>query len=127
MRTILLAATLLAALSPASAAERLAGPFDAHVLRVIDGDTFVARIPVWLGLDVTVSVRLRGIDTAELRGPCPGQAQAARDLLSGLLATGPIRLTDITHDKYAGRVNAKVRLADGQDASEVIGAEKQCR
>lgn len=65
---------------------------------------------------VTVSVRLRGIDTPELHGPCPTQAQAAKAMLSRLLATVPIRLTDIAHNKYAGRVDATVMLGDGRDA-----------
>jgi endonuclease YncB( thermonuclease family) len=32
------------------------------VLRVIDGDTFEARIRIWPGHDVTTKVRLRDID-----------------------------------------------------------------
>src|SRR5690348_503028 len=36
--------------------------YPAEVLRVIDGDTFAARVRVWPGLDVETKVRLRGID-----------------------------------------------------------------
>ncbi|HSV30240.1 MAG TPA: thermonuclease family protein [Candidatus Omnitrophota bacterium] len=123
-------AALLAAPFPAPAADRLAGPYDAQVLRVIDGDTFEARVPVWLGLDMTVRIRLRGVDTPELHGPCPAQAQAAKAMLSHLLATGPVRLTDITHDKYAGRVDATVVLSDGRDVGKVMegaGMTMPCR
>jgi endonuclease YncB( thermonuclease family) len=34
----------------------------AEVLRVLDGDTFEARVRLWPGLDVTTKVRLRGVD-----------------------------------------------------------------
>jgi endonuclease YncB( thermonuclease family) len=38
----------------------------AEVVRVIDGDTFEARVRIWPGMDVTTRVRLRGIDAPEL-------------------------------------------------------------
>jgi hypothetical protein len=34
----------------------------AEVLRVIDGDTFEARVRVWPGFDIAIEVRRRGID-----------------------------------------------------------------
>src|SRR5262245_48856132 len=33
-----------------------------EILRVIDGDTFLAQVHVWPGIDITTKVRLRGID-----------------------------------------------------------------
>src|SRR5437764_15297572 len=42
----------------------------AEILRVLDGDTFEARVRVWPGLDITTKVRLRGIDAPELRAHC---------------------------------------------------------
>ena len=45
----------------------------AEILRVIDGDTFEARVRVWPGLDITTKVRLRGIDAPELRAHCEGE------------------------------------------------------
>src|SRR5690348_9640474 len=70
------------ALSANWSAVRLAHP--AEVLRVIDGDTFEARINLWPGLEVTTRVRLRGIDAPELRAHCDDErikAEAARDAL----------------------------------------------
>src|ERR1700758_2669384 len=58
--------------------------YPAEVLRVIDGDTFEARVRVWPGLDVDTKVRLRDIDAAELHARCPDElakAQAARTAL----------------------------------------------
>src|ERR1700750_1770804 len=61
-----------------SSSARLA--LSADVLRVIDGDTFEARVHLWPGLYVTTRVRLRGIDAPELKARCGGarlQAQVA--------------------------------------------------
>jgi endonuclease YncB( thermonuclease family) len=84
------------------------------VLRVIDGDTFEARVHVWPGLDITTKVRLRGIDAAELRARCPAErtmAEAARDALGEMLAEGSVGVFSVSLDKYGGRVvaNAKTR------------------
>ena len=43
---------------------RLPGPFPAEVLGVIDGDTFEARVTIWLGHEVTTRVRLLGRATS---------------------------------------------------------------
>src|SRR5215216_3144877 len=58
--------------------------YSAEVLRVIDGDTFEARVRIWPGLDVTTKVRLRNIDAPELKARCTEEqmrAEAARDRL----------------------------------------------
>lgn len=93
---------------PASAI-RSGAPVPAEVLRVIDGDTFEARVHVWPGLDVTTKVRLRGIDAPELRARCPAErskAEAARDALAEMLAQGAVGVYGISLDKYGGRVVA---------------------
>jgi endonuclease YncB( thermonuclease family) len=85
------------------------GALPAEVLRVIDGDTFEARVHVWPGIDITTKVRLRGIDAAELRARCPSelaQAEAARDALKAMLAEGAVTVSAIGPDKYGGRVVA---------------------
>ena len=79
---------LALAASPAAEAKDLPGPYSATVTRVIDGDTFEARIHIWLGQESLTLVRLRGIDAPELRGKCPNEseaAKAARDHLAVLL------------------------------------------
>jgi endonuclease YncB( thermonuclease family) len=84
----------------------------AEVLRVIDGDTFEARVHVWPGLDITTKVRLRGIDAPELRARCPAErtkAEAARDALVAMLAEGTVGVSGVALDKYGGRVVADAR------------------
>ncbi len=97
---------------------RLAGPYSARVLAIIDGDTFVARIPVWIGQEVTTHVRLRGIDAPELKGRCAAEtrlALEARQALADILASGRINLRDIGTGKYAGRVIARVFVTSKHD------------
>lgn len=94
---------------------RLQGPFEAQVLRIVDGDTFEARIRVWFGQDITTLVRLRGLDAPELASRCPEEgrrAEAARDHLTLLLTSGALRLRDVSRDKYGGRVVATAIVAD---------------
>src|SRR5271167_3168598 len=88
---------------------RLTATHPAEVLRVIDGDTFEARVHLWPGLDITTKIRLRGIDAPELKARCLAErsmAEAARDALGDMLAEGAVGVSAITLDKYGGRVVA---------------------
>jgi endonuclease YncB( thermonuclease family) len=102
------------------------GTHPAEVLRVIDGDTFEARVHLWPGLDVTTKIRLRGIDAPELRARCPAEramAEAARDALAGMLAEGAVGVSAVTPDKYGGRV-----VADAATRSVAsVSAEMQAK
>jgi endonuclease YncB( thermonuclease family) len=94
---------------PPIAAPVRGGTHPAEVLRVIDGDTFEARVHVWPGLDITTKIRLRGIDAPELKAHCPAErtlAEAARDALRDMLAEGTVGISAVTPDKYGGRVVA---------------------
>lgn len=106
---------------PAIAArDALPGPYGASVLRIIDGDTFEARLRVWFGQDVTVAVRIRGFDAPELNSKCPRDlalAQEARAALADVLASGPLILRDVGRDKYNGRIVASVEIAGGAPES----------
>jgi endonuclease YncB( thermonuclease family) len=98
----------------------LAGPVEARVLRLIDGDTFVAEAFVWPGHSVTVSVRIRGIDAPEMRGRCEAERAAAREaraVLGRLLGQGRVLVRNIGGDKYYGRVVADVASGEGSDVA----------
>ena len=64
--------------SAAAAKQVLPGPFAFELLEVIDGDTFRARVDIWLGQSVTVKVRLKGVDTPEMNGKCAAEKKLAR-------------------------------------------------
>ncbi len=100
---------------------RLAYPAD--VLRVIDGDTFEARVRVWPGLDVDTKVRLRGIDAAELHARCSDElakAHAARTALETILAEGGVAVSRVGVDKYGGRVDAVASTRNTADVSAAM-------
>ncbi len=94
-----------------------------EVLRIIDGDTFEARVRVWPGLDVDTKIRLRGIDAAELHARCPSelaQAQAARVALQNILAEGEVTISRVGIDKYGGRVDATIATHKTADVSAAM-------
>jgi endonuclease YncB( thermonuclease family) len=97
--------------------------YPADILRVIDGDTFEARVRAWPGLDVTTKVRLRGIDAPELRAVCAEErrtAEAARERLQAMLARGRVAIADVSLDKYGGRVVASVSTVDVADVAAAL-------
>jgi endonuclease YncB( thermonuclease family) len=111
--------------APAHAAEPAAirGAYAAEVLRVIDGDTFEARVQLWPGLAVTTKVRLRGIDAPELKAHCSDErskAEAARGALAALLAEADLTVFRVSLDKYGGRVLAEAATARTPDVSHAL-------
>jgi len=95
----------------------------AEVLRVVDGDTFEARVDIWPGMQITTKVRLRGIDAAEMRARCADErtkALAAREALARILAQGDVGISRVGQDKYGGRVDADVSTAKTPDVSAAM-------
>jgi endonuclease YncB( thermonuclease family) len=93
------------------------------VLRVLDGDTFEARVHVWPGLDITTKVRLRGIDAPELKAKCSEErpkAEASRNALSAILAEGAVEISRVGIDKYGGRVDADAATKSTPDVSAAL-------
>jgi len=109
--------------APSAAAASRVGVYPAEVIRVIDGDTFQARVRVWPGLDVDTKVRLRNVDAPELHARCADElarAQAARAALETMLAAGGVTLSRVGIDKYGGRVDALVATRDTADVSTAL-------
>jgi endonuclease YncB( thermonuclease family) len=108
--------------APASAARsRTLHP--AEVLRVVDGDTFDARVHLWPGLEITTRVRLRGIDAPEMKARCGEErdkAEAARNALKLLLDQGEVGIAHVTIDKYGGRVLADASTHATPDVSSAL-------
>lgn len=95
----------------------------AEVVRVLDGDTFEARVRIWPGMEVTTRVRLRGIDAPEMHARCDDErvkAIAARDGLTQILSEGTVGISRIGQDKYGGRVDADVSTAKTSDVSAAM-------
>ncbi len=99
------------------------GGYSLQGLRVADGDTFEARVNVWPGIDITTKVRLRGIDTPELKARCADErmkAETARASLTQILAEGDVEIRRVTIDKFGGRVDADVSTRATPDISAAL-------
>lgn len=122
-----------------------------RVIRVLDGDTFEIEVPGDNTLGLTLSVRVRGINTPERHSRCGrtdaelnrlpqaerAAARAERDrmrrreqelaeqataqAIALLMPPGGdamVTIRNYHHDKYGGRINATVILADGSEMAE---------
>lgn len=101
-----------------------------EVVRVIDGDTFEARVHLWPGLEMITRVRLRGIDAPEMKGACAEEArmaEAASEALRVQLADGDVTIFNIGPDKYNGRVVADAATRRTPNVSSVLLAAGHAR
>jgi endonuclease YncB( thermonuclease family) len=101
----------------------LALSYPAELVRVIDGDTFEARVRVWPGVEAVTRVRLRSVDAPEMKARCEAErvkAVAARDALARMLAARGVGISNVTQDKYGGRVDADVLAAGTGDVGEAL-------
>jgi endonuclease YncB( thermonuclease family) len=106
------------------------GALPADVLRVLDGDTFEARVRVWPGMDITTKIRLRGIDAPELKARCADErskAETARDALKAMLAEGSVAVAHVGLDKYGGRVLADAATRTTPDIGAAMLAKGLAR
>jgi micrococcal nuclease len=98
----------------------------ADYISAYDGDTVTVRAWIWPGQSVETAVRVRGIDTPEIRGKCESEkvaALTARDHARQLLQeAGEVALAQIAPDKYGGRVVATL-LVDGEDFAVLMLAD----
>lgn len=127
MRVLSVICFLLLAHAPAAQAkQKLAGPFPFDVLEVIDGDTFRARVDIWLGQSIEVKVRLKGVDTPELRGKCAAEkklALEAKEFATKWLEENPAQLVGVHYGTYAGRVLATTKNKGGDTLSAALLSE----
>src|SRR5580704_963334 len=87
--------------------------YAAEVVRIIDGDTFVARMRTEPGGEIETRVRLRRIDAAELHARCSKELRL-------VLAEGSVMLSHVGPDKYPGRIDANVATRSTNDISAAM-------
>lgn len=89
-----------------------------------DGDTLYALLPAAVPGEIReITIRVRGVDTAELRGACANEkwlAIAARDFVrERIMRASAVDFATPEWDKYGGRVLATV-IIDGSDLAELL-------
>jgi endonuclease YncB( thermonuclease family) len=103
------------------------GPYPARVVEVHDGDTI--DLDIDLGFDhmivargwddsARLSCRIYGINAPELKTTA---GNAARDFAQTLLKPGDLcKVTSHGWDKFGGRFDGSITLADGRDFAQVM-------
>ncbi len=105
--------------------DAIPGPVAARVVSVTDGDTVLVRARIWLGQDVETRIRLEGVDAPEMKARCDKERRLAIKARNFVVARVEGRTVDLFHiqyGKYAGRVVARIRDADGDLSTAIIAA-----
>lgn len=94
------------------------GPYRGVVDNVHDGDTVYVKLDVGFDLTVYARVRVNGINAPELSTQA---GKDARAFARTLLAVGDaVRVVSYGWDKYGGRVEGSITLADGRDFGKAM-------
>ena len=101
-----------------------------QVLKVVDGDTIYVTVDAWPPLFGTVAkIRLRGIDTPEIRGKCVAERKAAieaRDFVGSVLRKAKlVVLTNMSQGTFF-RVVADV-IVDGVNLNDLLVRKNMAR
>ena len=109
---VAIAATLLC-WTPGAAAQTV----PVTVVSIYDGDTVTVMARPWLDMEIRTGVRIRGVNTPEIRSRCATaearsferrKAREARSQLAELLDGAVVEIQNLGHDRYPRRV-----VADG--------------
>ncbi len=99
--------------------------YNAEIIRITDGDTFVARIKIFPQLEAVYDIRILTIDAPELQGKCVEEktrAKQAKAYLQTLLPIGS-KVQLVMNDRFDsfGRALAHVHHSEyGNIASRLI-------
>lgn len=101
------------------------GPYEADLVRVIDGDTLELDVRIWPGMSQRINMRVDGINTPEkrTRDACEKEAGiAASAYAEDLVSRGGITVDEIHLGKYAGRVLGRVFVGPVDFGQAMISA-----
>jgi micrococcal nuclease len=118
------AALLCLLLAAPSGAAPLYGPYRAEIVRVVDGDTLEMDIDLWPSLRARSMVRIKGLDTPELRGATACERALAQRASAYLatLAIGTAEVDLVEPDKFGGRIDARVTARGVDLVSAMLAA-----
>jgi micrococcal nuclease len=118
------AAVVCLLLAPPSGAAQLYGPYRAEIVRVVDGDTLEMDIDLWPSLRARSMVRIKGLDTPELRGAtaCERALAQRASVYLATLAIGAAQVDLVEPDKFGGRIDARVTARGVDLVSAMLAA-----
>lgn len=97
------------------------GSVCAKNIKVIDCDTVLIDATPWPSKTIRNYLRLRDIDTPELKSKCKEKrtdAYQAKQALTNLIGDDAITLHHISDGKYYGRIFADIKTRSGLNASD---------
>ena len=95
--------------------------YPAVVTGVHDGDSCSLSVSCGFSIHVDVTARLDGINAIELNQP---GGKEARDHLIGMMPVGSaVTFTSVSYDKYGGRTDSRIVLANGVDVANQMVAD----
>ena len=92
--------------------------YKAKVLRVVDGDTMVCEVDLGFSITVTERIRLRGINTPEVRGNQKKRGLEVKEIVRNMIEGKEIILQVYKKGKY-GRYIADI-VVDDYSLSEYL-------
>lgn len=99
--------------------------YKASVVRVVDGDTIYVDVDLGFYLRQMMKLRLKGIDTPEIRGTERPEGLKAKQFVEETLAQCPAVVVKTDKIGKYGRYVAEVWYLPGSDDSEAILAQGQ--
>jgi len=95
--------------------------YEAKVLRVIDGDSFVVMLDLGCDFFAKKTIRLYGINTPEIRGEERPEGLKAKARVEELIGGKEVYVETVKNkDKY-GRMLAKIKIIDtDEDLTQIL-------
>lgn len=94
--------------------------YNAFIERVIDGDTFVAKVDVGFDLTLDCRIRLYGINTPEIRGSEKEKGIISSKFVSDLIEGKQVMIKSQNKRDSFGRWLATIVLEDNTDLGDAI-------
>lgn len=90
------------------------GPYDAEVVKVIDGDTVKLDVHIWIDLTQRINLRLDGVNTPEKKGKGVPECEkklgqeATNFTQRWLKDVETVQISNVRKGKYAGRALGQI-------------------
>jgi micrococcal nuclease len=96
--------------------------YAATVVRIVDGDTLYLDIDLGFFIRMTIDVRLKGLNTPEIRGEARAAGLQAKAFVEQALPPGTLVLVKTFKAEKYGRYLAEVRYLPGARTRDEIAA-----